>query len=114
MRGLGASHCVGLSWNVRGIALADVGSFLETLLNELNWSFLCIQELTKAVAGAPKEVGGHRIFAGPSTGGARVPAVVVHSRWDDYIKGSMVTGSAVGVELRLPILGHIFLSFVLT
>ena len=54
-------------------------------------------------------MGGHRIFACPSKGGARVPAVVIHSRWDDYIKDSVATGSAVGVELRLPILGHVFI-----
>ena len=69
MRGYGLLHCIGLSWNVRGIALADLGSFLDVLQHEFNWSFLCIQELTKAVAGAPKEVGGHRIFACPSKGG---------------------------------------------
>ena len=109
MRGYGLLHCIGLSWNVRGVALADLGSFLEVLQHEFNWSFLCIQELTKAVAGAPKEVGGHRIFACPSKGGARVPAVVINSRWDDYIKDSIVTGSAVGVKLQLPFLGLVFI-----
>jgi hypothetical protein len=68
-----------LSWNVAGLAAAQLADFLDHVEMAAPWDFIALQEGFRVLEGL--DAGGHGLFTPPNLeGGLRCPAVVVHSR----------------------------------
>ena len=68
-----------LSWNIAGLAAAQLSILLDHVEMAAPWDFIALQEGFRELEGL--DAGGHGLFTPPELeGGLRCPAVVVHSR----------------------------------
>ena len=111
-----------LTWNVAGLAAAQLAIFLDHVEMAAPWDFIALQEGFRVLEGL--DGGGHGIFTPPELeGGLRCPVVVVHSRRAETARyaGGRARWVAVDVEeeflvisAHLPHIGKSLLEYAAT
>ncbi len=70
-----------MSWNVQGVNIRRLPSFIDQLSQDIRWDVCCLQEFASSQKPIDLKVeGGHLCFANPPREGQRRAAILVHAR----------------------------------
>ena len=100
-----------ISYNLRGVALENLGGFLTSMGNEFSTGVILIQEFTKAIKNPlPRHLDGWLVIADASQSSVRVPGAAVCPALANFVNEDplMCGDDVVSFLLQHPLLGDIY------